>query len=330
MKHPSPRHPKLLAMLVGVLAVALSGCLSADDPSAPRVWGGAYVKYQSGVSMYNTVLQFEWSYAGKNMDSVRLYDRWDHGFPSADHLRFRSRGMRMVLGIETRRVSGAPVSWRSIANASSGSSLYNEMVSKARKLRDFGAPITVVFNHEPEETNNFGLNESASDFKAAFNRFGAILEQQGADNVKLAWVLSSWSFYATDSHRASNWYPGDRYVDVIGSDGYNWSNCRRSSDTWRSFSTVFGAFRDFGRAHPNKPLLIAEVGSVEDRNNPNRKGDWIRNMADVLQSPGWGQITTVLWFNSIDGTYGCDWRIQTSSRSVNAWKSVLQRSYFGG
>jgi hypothetical protein len=330
MKHPSPRHPKLLAAAVTALAVLLGGCLSVDHPDAPRVWAGAYVRYQPGTTMYNTVLQFEWSYAGTNMDTVRLYDRWDSSFPSADHVRFRDRGTRIVYGIETRRLSGSAVSWASIASASPGSSLHNEMVSKARKLRDFRAPITVVFNHEPEETRNYGRNENASQFKAAFNKFGAILEQQNADNVQLAWVLSAWSFYATDSNRASDWYPGDRYVDVIGTDGYNWGTCRRSDEGWRTFSNVFGGFRNFGAAHRSKPLLIAEVGSVEDRNNADRKAAWIRNMADTLQSSGWGQITSVLWFNSVDGTYGCDWRVQSSTRSINAFKAVLDRSYFGG
>ncbi len=316
-----------LALLVASASV-LAGCLTPDDPAADRIWMGAYVPYQQGYTTYNSVVGWESTYSGRKLDAVRLYYRWDSGFPASDEVKLRDRGTRIVANLETRRKNGTVIKWADIAAAQPGSALYNEVVAWVRKFKAFGAAVTVTFNAEFEETGNYGAGETDVQYRAAFNRVGAIIDAEGASNVKLAWVPSAWSFYETGAKQASRWYPGDKYVDVIGADGFNWSNCRRSTETWRSFTTIFSGLRDFGAAHPKKPLLIGEVGSVEDPAVVARKADWIKNMVDTLQTPAWSQFTTVLWFNSIDGSSAaCDWRIQSSSRSVNSWKAVLARPY---
>ena len=73
-----------------------------------------------------------------------------------------------------------------------------------------------------------------------------------------------------------NYYPGDRFVDLVGMDGYNWGTAR-SWSRWQSFEAIFGPlYADYaGR----KPIMICEIGSAEVGGD---KSAWVRDMGASL------------------------------------------------
>ena len=47
-----------------------------------------------------------------------------------------------------------------------------------------------------------------------------------------------WSFNPSSGRDPLSYYPGDSYIDIVGSDGYNWFPGRDGSD-WVPFATIF-------------------------------------------------------------------------------------------
>jgi hypothetical protein len=233
-----------------------------------------------------------------------------------------------------RGVDGTIIPWRDIAAAVPGSQIYSEMVSWADKLHDLGAPVWFALRHEPEAAGSSSYGD-ADDFVAAWRRFVDIIRNEGADNVEFAWIMTSWSFEvsASDRRSAGNWYPGDDYVDLIGSDAYNWGKCRESpTDSWRTLDETIESQRQFGLAHPGKGLFLVEVASTErpsDRGDA--KADWINEARELFQQPGWAQFVAVSFFDVIDDMYpNCHWSVDSSPEALAALVGLAADPHYGG
>lgn len=87
---------------------------------------------------------------------------------------------------------------------------------------------------------------------------------------------------------ASQVYPGDEYVDIIGRDTYNqtWANVATPEERWQDLLTQsYGLnwLRDFARAH-NKPISIPEwaTGTRPDNHGGGDDPYFIRQMAEWI------------------------------------------------
>ena len=175
----------------------------------------------------------------------------------------------------------------------------------------WGRPLLVRFAPEMNGTWNpwsAGVNGNhARDFVAAWRHVHDLFAAAGAANV--AWVWSPSVIYR-GSPRLASLYPGDAYVDWVGIDGYNWGTSRPWS-RWQSFDGVFGPTLAAVRRLTRKPLMLAEVASSERGGD---KGAWVRGFfAGLRRNPA---ILAFVWFNFDKET---DWRVQSSTRSRNAF-----------
>jgi hypothetical protein len=180
-----------------------------------------------------------------------------------------------------------------------------------------------TFNHEPELKASEGSGTNV-DFIDAWRKVVTIFREQGVTNARHAWVLSSGSFAATDSRAADLWYPGDEWVDVIGVDAYNWFNCRKNTSIpWRSLSAIIEPFRAFGAAHPTEGLAISEWGSVEDPQDPTRKGAWFEEARVDLAGAQWEQLEVVTYFHSADQeNKDCQFWVDSSQASLDGFTAM--------
>ena len=187
-------------------------------------------------------------------------------------------GQSLVISVKPRLRNGGNVLWAQVAAAQPGSQRYNEIVSWARRVRDFGAPIYVTLNHEPEAAANTDLG-NASDYLSAWCNWVTIFRQEGATNAKFMWIMTDQSFWlaASDRRAAARWYPGDEWVDGIAGDAYNWFTCRTGINTaWKPLRDIIDPQRRFWLNHTNEELWLTEYGTVEDPAVPGRKAQWLR------------------------------------------------------
>jgi mannan endo-1,4-beta-mannosidase len=135
--------------------------------------------------------------------------------------------------------------------------------SYAIAVKKFGCAIMLSFGHEmngwwyPWGTRYV----SPSDYIAACRHIHNVFDAEGVPNVIWSWDPShQYSEVAVGkvATPASEWYPGGKYVDVIGLDGY--LGYDRNGHP-QSFREIFGfQLRDIRRIAPGKMVYIAETG----------------------------------------------------------------------
>ncbi len=172
--------------------------------------------------------------------------------------------------------------------------------------------------------NNQDPNELISAFKHIVDRFRA----KGATNVK--WIFSPNS--APSPNTNYNWfvnaYPGDSYVDIIGTSIYNHPS--PGVPSWRTFrplvtESYFYATKYF----PNKPFFICEAACRERYNSEitdsQTKAEWWCQMDKDLQSY-FNKTRAIIFFNK---NKEHDWRVNSSSASLGAVSDCLwEDSYY--
>src|SRR5829696_3320271 len=234
------RHLLACSLLVAVVTPLLNTPASAEPP----LFWGAHPELRSGQTREQAYVRLQ-TLAGRKLDSVRQFYLWNESWPTSYENRLKTDGVTLVMSIKSRLLNVTAVPWSQVAAAQPGTARYNEMVSWARRIRDYGVPVWFTFNHEPESKGNNDLG-TATDFIAAWKRWVSILQQEGATNTRLMWIMTDQSFWlpATDSRAAARWYPGDSWVDGIAVDAYNWYNCRPGiSNAWRPLRDIIDPAR---------------------------------------------------------------------------------------
>ncbi len=278
------------------------------------------------------ITDFE-SAIGREVDLVRRFAVWNDAFPTSDdRALLESRGM--ILSVIARE-NGAKLSWAEIAAAQPGDDFYNDMVAWANKIRPYQSQIWLAFHHEPEASANLA-NGNATQFKAAWQRFMTIMAEQGLDELLgRVWIMTDYSFQLPVAERrhAAHWYPGDEWVEAIAADAYNWYDCRSDAPIgWLPLRSIAEPVRDFGAAHPDEQLMLTEIGSVEDSQDPSRKASWFAEAQSLFKEPSYSQFTVVSAFDRYhdEGVFDCDWRITTSAQATAAFRALASDPFYGG
>jgi hypothetical protein len=242
------------------------------------------------------------SLVGRRLGIVSTFVAWEEPFPNHGHALDRDAGRAPLIAWDGRR---------DLETISSGR--WDALVrERARACREFGAPIYLRWAPEFNGEWNpcFGRPRA---FVAAWRHLVGTFRSAGATNVR--WV---WCPFAVQGRRraAEEWrpyYPGDRFVDRVGMDGYNWGTAR-SWSRWQSFREIFAPiYADYAR---RKPLLICEVACAERGGD---KSAWIERMGADLDVR-FPRVGAVVWFHSDKET---DWRVNSSRASLRAFRSIL-------
>ncbi len=206
------------------------------------------------------------------------------------------------------------------------SGAYDDYIRRfAMDAKNWGFPFLLRFAHEmnatwyPWSTGTGNANgNSPSDYIAAWRHVHDIFTSVGASNVLWVWCVNTESPSATPIAQD---YPGDAYVDWVAMDGYNFGSTVPNGQ-WLSLAQVFlPTYQDISRL-TSKPLMISELSSAEQGGD---KAAWITDgLLSALPSllP---RVRAVLWFDAVDGY---DWRVDTSTASLTAFRQVVASPMF--
>ncbi len=319
-----------LAMLGALLAFVPATASPAEAANPARV--GAYARntgngYQSAIDVLERKI-------GRDFSSVRRFLWWNSNLSNDTVMNTAvDNGVIPLVSIRPNQAGGAKIPWADIANAPEGSALDNNMERLGAELASFDGTVWFSFHHEPEAQVNLP-HGSSEDFKAAWRRVVTEIRGQGATNVEFVLVTTTYAFRvgSNDRRYGPKWFPGASYVDHFAADAYNWGDCRPNIDQVEPWEAITGPWLAFTANYPNKGIIIAEFGTVEDANDPNAKAEWITDMRRDLREPKWGQLEAVLAFNSehTNEYPACDWYLDTSPQSLAAAKALFNDPLFGG
>ncbi|HDQ73348.1 MAG TPA: hypothetical protein ENN19_14835, partial [Chloroflexi bacterium] len=293
-----------------------------------RVGLGVYVDgvpYDDFASVY----RFE-KLVEHKMEYVLWFHAWgnsDRAFPSADVRLAWQMGFTPVLTWEPwRRNFDDPTaiqpeySLESIAGGAHDAYVR----SWARSARASGVPIVLRFAHEqstePGLISWYPWQGDPEGYREAFRRIAAIFQEEGAGNVQFLWSamwLDGW---------ASQYYPGDDVVDLVGTTVLNHGDGASAEwARWRTFHELFDGQYQAARQW-NQPVMITELATAEFGGD---KAAWLRACFTSLQ-PRYPLVRAVLLFEvESDREWPIiNWSVASSEESLVAFKEAIDDPYF--
>ncbi|WP_237728359.1 glycosyl hydrolase [Cellulomonas sp. APG4] len=330
-----PVRATLVTAVLAVLTTALGAGVATAQPAVrtaaedeQRMLLGA-TPQGGGDSRRDGVEELE-ATIGRELDYVRVFEQWNSAYPTAYHSWLTASDRIMLLSVRAKRTNGTNIPWRDIATMAPGSTLHTELHRWISRVEAVDGEVWFTFHHEPEIQASIP-NGTDADYVAAWRRVVDEFRARGVDNVRFVWIVTGYGFEVAPSDRryAPKWYPGDAWVDVMGSDTYNWSSCREGVyNPWRPFSNVPAGLRAFGELHPDEDLLITEWASAEQGGD---KAAWIDEARTVMKRADHAQFIGLSYFNKIDGTFPqCRWPIDSSPAAEAAFVRLAQDPFFGG
>lgn len=179
--------------------------------------------------------------------------------------------------------------------------------------------ILIRFAHEMNGTW-YGWSGNPSAYVNAWRHMVGVFRQQGASNVKFIWSPN----VDYGDYPFAGYFPGDAWVDYVALDGYNWGTTGQGPGHWQSLHSVFKSSYDQITQLSSKPVMIAEVSSSEVGGS---KAAWIREGFLRTIPNELPRVEAVIWFNRDQED---DWRINSSTASLDAYRDIVSSSLYGG
>jgi hypothetical protein len=259
-------------------------------------------------------------YLGGAGDDDVLVTRTSEPLASHTYGYFESRpGNARMLTVKFKNFK----SWAATSALTPKSTGYKQIATWADTLKQRRGDLLVAFHHEPESSSNRKYGTPAQ-YKSAFRKVVSIFKARGATNVSFTWQMTSWSFRADRSHYtyAAKWYPGNAYVDVVGTDPYNWYTCGHGKARWMSLKSLVDPAVSFARAR-GKQVAVAEFGSHANSRRPS----WLREAGKYLAAND-KIIVAAFYFNRAptnSANSDCKWRLTTTG-DFAAYRDVARMS----
>jgi len=236
----------------------------------------------AGIAVNNAIVQHVTAFhkmTGARIRVVEFYNPFPGPFQANEAQQATKLGALPLIQLNPRKITMADV----VAGRYDG-----DIKSYARAVKAFGCHVVLSFGHE---MNGWWYpwgrpKTQPSVFIAAWRHIHDIFARVGATNVIWSWDPSHQyaEFKAGKvASLASEWYPGDRYVDWVGLDGY--------LNPGQNFKMVFARqLASIASVAPKKPLYLAETGVAP---NPHE----IRQIDDLFAGINRYHILGLIWFD---------------------------------
>jgi len=313
--------PKIKLLLLAVAAILASfALLDSAGASAAPIKLGVYVASQGQVGAPEdaSVLDGYAQMVGRKPDIVMDYSNiTDPLLTSREISNLTSRG---EVPLVTWQLFQSGWSGPTIPLSSVASGSYDSYIRKAAELaKTIPSEVMLRFAHEMNG-DWYGWSGNASAYVAAFRHVVDVFRRAGAANVKFVWAPN----VDYGSYPFAAYFPGDSYVDYVALDGYNWGTSGQGPNRWESLREVFASSYQKLTQLSSKPVMISETSSGESGGS---KASWIREGFLQTIPQDFPRVQAVVWF---DRNQELDWRIDSSSSSLAAYREVVASTLYGG
>ncbi len=273
--------------------------------------------------------------AGRMPRIAMFYRDWYEGWSTAlIEPRFidpvLARGAVPMITWLPQLASGDPIHQPAYAPATIAAGAYDPFIHRAaQEAAALGQPLLLRLAHEMNGPwNPWGAEvdgNTPAGYTAMWRHVVSIFRAEGATNVRWVWSPNVYGAGASPTGNSAlpfeRFYPGDRWVDFVGLDGYNWGSLHASG--WSSFADVFTSSYDAVTGLTDKPVMISETAST---GTGDAKAAWIRAIPRVLRLR-MPRVRALIWFDREKET---NWRIASSPSSEAAFRRFAQSQLLSG
>lgn len=310
-----------LPVLAALLTVAAVLTMPSAAAARPSVAFGAYLP---DVAEQPQRLDGFSKVAGRRPVLVSFYKQWDVvPFEPAELRPIWDRGAVPMVTWEPFSYSGKEFPMRMIQRGR-----FDRYVREsANAARRWGKPILLRFAHEMNgDWYPWGRGVEGNTsyrYRAVWRRLVEIFRKRGASNVQWVWtpnVNTGGEFPFRDL------FPGDRWVDWVGFDGFNWA----LRGEWNSFTEIVDNSYEEMTEITSRPMIVSETGSSEGGGD---KAAWVAS-ALRAEIPKLSRIRAVVWFNEeFDDVTGAgdvvDARVNSSPGALREFRSAISSPAYG-
>jgi hypothetical protein len=247
---------------------------------------------------------------GRTFQAIGIYMPMTGGnYPTSSARRSASDSAQVYININSWRLVGSKKVCYPYANYVHHD--YDAYLQKwVNDLQAFNYANTyLTFTHEPTVKSDAQPGcGTAADYQQAFDYVFHYFRNHGITYPFVWWMVAS-SF---GQGYAQDWQPPPADFSQVAVDGYN----RFVDGVWRTPEDIFPPAEDYAN-NIGKPLIIGEIGTLEDPNNSQRKANWFIDAANLFRS--WN-LDAILWND--DQNY----HPSTSSASLAGWVTASQNS----
>jgi len=327
------------ATVVGALLVALLALRDASGPARPSAtraecrptalleppcgaWFGAFVPHDRH-DLADRVRAYE-ERVGRTLDIVYTYH--DMSLPQGKRREGQlltpeeqdvGEDRMLLLSWESKWWGGTEEqqpTWKEIAAGGLDRTVIDV---QARRIKDYGERTgrKVFLSFDLEMDTRTPQNGTPAEYVKAYRHIHDRFRELGVDNVVWTWIITGYLGHAALFERM---YPGDRYVDWIGYNQYNYYRCHNAD--WLTFAQTQTATHAWIRAHisGDKPLMLSEFGTADDPARPGRQAEWYARVPRVLKSLD--GVRAALQWNHRDPGPHCDLSVAGDA----AWASLRE------
>ena len=310
----------LVLLSAAVLAVAgtAPGAAAAAKPSVAL---GVYLpevgEHPDRIDAYGELV-------GRDPVIVSDYKQWDSiPFEPKELDAIWSRGAVPMIAWEPFSYSGKRFPLREIQRGK-----FDRYIREsARAAREWGHPILVRFAHEMNgDWYPWGRGVEGNNsyrFRAVWQRIVRLFREQGATNVQWVWTPN---VNTGGELPFRDLYPGDRWVDWVGFDGFNWAQ----AGEWNSFTGIVdNTYEEINRIS-DRPMIVGETGSSDGGGD---KAEWVTS-ALTREIPKMPRIRAVVWFDArfegaAESGGGLDPRVDSSPDALQAFRAGISSPLYG-
>jgi hypothetical protein len=303
----------LLATSIAALTIFPGSAGAATSGNSRVIALGAYVDSQYQPRRIDRYARM----VGRKPVIVGYYKQWKFRlFKRAELAAVWNRGAVPMVTWEPWHLDGRGISLRAIARGR-----YDRRVRRAaRTAVRWGRPILLRFAHEMNGNwypwGRGRKGNTARVYKVAWRHLVAIFRRFGANNVSWVWTPN---VNPRGKYPFRGLYPGDRWVDWVGFDGFNWA----FRGEWDSFTALFGRSYNTLARMTSRPMIVAETGSSESGGD---KAAWVSS-ALRREIPRFSRIRAVAWFSR--PANGVDLRVNSSRAALRAFRTAIASPRYG-
>jgi hypothetical protein len=226
------------------------------------------------------------------------------GFPPDDLAVVRHVGA-IVVSVTVPRRAG----WRSVSTGRWDAEL-TEWATIFTELAEDGVELYLVaLAAEPE--NGPVTEGTAAEYVDAAQYYVRFLRRAG---VPALYVFAPMLYRFED--KMAYWYPGDRFIDVIAPDGYNWAGPQRC-DGSVGFAEMFQRVVDEASAR-GKLWGVSEYGTTHRDSAPEHQASWLREADAFIEEHSNNFAYAAYWYNDAR----CDWTFHTAN-AFTAFRELI-------
>lgn len=265
------------------------------QPTKRLLWGAYAGASPSDVTAFETLV-------GARVDLVATFYGWYDKFPLHYGSLVRDEGKTLVIFWEQYGVTLDEIT-------SGASDAYIRQF--AEDARNYGGPVLLAPFHEMNgywtPWSGVNGNNNAQKVVLAWQHVRDLFRD--TPNVRFVWAVNSDSVPDTAANSIAAYYPGDRYVDDVAINGFNFG------DPWMSFGDIFEKPLAELQLY-RKPIYILSLASAEGP----QKAAWITDALSIA-IPRHPEIVGWIWFNE---KKEADWTVNSDPNALAEFQNALR------